>query len=113
MPNTIPFILANRQGIPRLESIGVTVGTNDVRFRFNPHMFLNRPFSGLILFKLSQEIPTGTTTTLPIVFDTNGVSQNVTTFNDANVTVAEMSGTGIYLAYYDSTTGSLQLLTGI
>lgn len=27
-----PFIMANKNGIPRLESTGVTVGTTNVRF---------------------------------------------------------------------------------
>lgn len=45
-----PFIMANKNGIPRLESTGVTVGTTNVRFSFRNHPFLSAPFSGLILF---------------------------------------------------------------
>lgn len=114
MANTIPFILANRQGIPRLETTGVTVGTNDVQFSFNNHPFLFRNFNGLLLIKISQQIPTGTTATLPIVFNTNGTRQrNVTKIGGTNVLVSDITGTGIYLAYYESDTNTLQLLTGI
>lgn len=48
-----PFIMANKNGIPRLESTGVTVGTTNVRFSFRNHPFLSAPFSGLILFRLA------------------------------------------------------------
>lgn len=113
MANTIPFILANRQGIPRLETTGVTVSTTDVKFSFNNHPFLFRNFNGLILVKISQVIPTGTTETLPIVFDTNGRSKNVTKIGGTNVLVSDITGTGIYLAYYESDSDSLQLLTGV
>ena len=70
-----PFIMANKNGIPRLESTGVTVGATNVRFSFRNHPFLSAPFSGLILFRLAQPIPSGTTGTLPVVFDTNGATQ--------------------------------------
>lgn len=36
-----PFIMANKNGIPRLESTGVTVGTTNVRFLSETiHFFL-------------------------------------------------------------------------
>lgn len=108
-----PFIMANRNGIPRLETTGVTVGTNDVRFSFRRHQFLSSPFSGLILFRLAQAIPTGTTGTLPVMFETNSVAKNVTKIGGENVTASEITGTGVYLAFYESSSDTLQLLTGI
>lgn len=108
-----PFILANKEGIPRLESTGVSVSTTNVKYSFRNHRFLSFPFIGLILFKLDQAIPAGTTGTLPIVFDTNGRSQELTTLGGTAVTAADLTETGIYLAAYDSTSGVLQLLTGI
>lgn len=104
-----PFIWANKQGIPRLEATGVTVGTSSVVYSFKNHAFLNSNFAGLIIFKLPAF--TAPTTAVPIVFDTNGKSVNVTTLAGANVTSAELSSAGIYLAFYDGST--LQLLTGI
>lgn len=32
-----PYILANTQGIPRLQATGVTVSTTEVRFSFRNH----------------------------------------------------------------------------
>ena len=108
-----PFIMANTNGIPRLESTGVTVGTTNVRFSFRNHPFLSAPFSGLILFRLAQPIPSGTTGTLPVVFDTNGATQALTTIAGADVTASDITGTGIYLCYYESGSNTLQILTGV
>ena len=75
---------------------------------------MGRPFRGLLVINLAQMIPTGTTATLPIVFTSGGGSvANLTTFNGDPVTVADIPGTGIYLAWYESQTDSLQLLTGL
>ena len=107
------YINVNQGGIPTLRSLSVNVGTTDVRFDFNNHRNVGRPFRGLLIIQLAQTIPTGTTETLPIVFTSGGGSvAEVTTFNGDPVTVADIPGTGVYLAWYESTTDSLQLLTG-
>lgn len=104
----IPAIfMANIGGIPRVESTSVVVGTESVVFSFRT---LNYPrvrnFNGIVLVRLNQPIPTGTTATLPIVFN----SQAVTTYNGEPLTVADVAGTGVYLFYYDSASGTLQLI---
>lgn len=107
------YINVNQTGIPALRSLNVTVGTTDVRFDFNNHRNVGRPFRGLLIINLAQLIPTGTTDTLPIVFTSDGGSAvEVTTFSGNPVTVADITGTGIYLCWYESQTDSLQLLTG-
>ena len=107
------YINVNQTGIPALRSLSVTVGTNDVRFDFNNHRNVGRPFRGLLVVNLAQLIPAGTTATLPVVFTSGGGSiAEVTTFNVDPVTVADIPGTGIYLFWYESQTDSLQLLTG-
>lgn len=108
------YINVNQSGIPALRSLSVTVGTNDVRFEFNNHRNVGRPFRGLLVVNLAQVIPTGTTATLPIVFTSGGGSvASLITFNGDPVTVADIPGTGVYLAWYESQTDSLQLLTGL
>ena len=107
------YINVNQSGIPALRSLSVTVGTTDVRFDFNNHRNVGRPFRGLIIVRLAQAIPAGTTDTLPVVFTSDGSNSTpVTTFNGDPVTVADIPGTGIYLFWYESQTDSLQLLTG-
>lgn len=107
------YINVNQTGIPTLRSLSVSVGTTDVRFDFNNHRNVGRPFRGLLIVNLAQAIPAGTTATLPIVFTTGGGNvASLTTFNGDPITVADIPGTGIYLAWYESQTDSLQLLTG-
>ena len=107
------YINVNQTGIPALRSLSVTVGTTDVRFDFNNHRNIGRPFRGLLIINLAQLIPTGTTDTLPIIFTSDGGSAaELTTFNGDPVTVADIPGTGIFICWYESQTNSLQLLTG-
>lgn len=84
------------------------------KFDFNNHRNIGTPFRGLLIVRLNQAIPTGTTTTLPVVFTSSGGNpQRLTGFNGADITVAQISGTGIYLCWFEHTTNTLQLLTGI
>lgn len=114
MSTLVPFYInTNVNGIPALRSLGVTVSTTDVRFDFNNHRNLGSPFRGLIVINLAQAIPAGTTTTLPIVFTSDGGNaQPLTTYNGDPVTVADLPGTGIYLVWFENQTSTLQLLTG-
>lgn len=108
------YYLANKTGIPRVQSNKVTVTTTEVEFTFDANNIFNSSYSGLVLVKIDQTIPTDTTTTLPIVFNSAGSSvQAVTTYGKDAVTVSTFGGTGIYLMYYDKSTSTLQALTGI
>ena len=107
------YINVNRGGIPAISSNSVTVTTTEVQFDFYNHRNVGAPFRGLLIVRLAQAIPAGTTTTLPIVFTSGGGNaQKLTGFNGADVTVAQLSGTGIYLCWFESATNTLQLLTG-
>lgn len=109
----VPAYLTVNGGIPTLSSNTVTVGTTAVSFDFTNHRNVGRPYRGLVIIRLAQAIPTGTTTTLPIQFTSaGGNAQAVTTFNGAAVTVADIPGTGVYLFWYESQTNTLQILTG-
>ncbi len=108
------YINVNQSGIPTLSSLGVAVSTTAVSYDFNNHPNVGRPFRGLLIVRLAQAVPTGTTTTLPIQFTSgggNGIA--LTGYDGEAVTVADLPGTGIYLCWYESTTRTLQLLTGI
>lgn len=110
----LPFnINVNVNGLPCLRSTAVTVSTTEVRFDFNSHRNVGRPFVGVVVVQLAQAIPDGTTATLPVVFTTEGGNPaNLTTYDGANVTVADIAGTGIYLVWVDTQSGVAQLLTG-
>lgn len=108
------YINVNRNGIPALRSLSVSVTTNDVRFDFNNHVNVGSPFRGLLVINLAQAIPDGTTGTLPIVFTSDGGNaQPLTGYNGNPVTVSDISGTGIYICWFESQTDTLQLVTGI
>lgn len=109
-----PYINVNVNGIPALSSLAVNVSTTQVAFDFNNHRNVGSPYRGLLIIRLAQAIPTGTTTTLPIVFTSGGGNAvTLTGFNGDAVTAADLPGTGIYLVWFESQTGTLQLLTGI
>lgn len=104
------YINVNVNGIPTLSSNSVTVGTTQVAFDFNNHRNIGRPFRGLIIIRLAQAIPTGTTATLPIVFTSDGSNtQALTKENGEAVTVADIPGTGIYILWFESQTNTLQV----
>lgn len=110
-----PFINVNVNGIPALSSVAVNVTTTNVAFDFNNHRNVGSPFRGLIIVRLNQAIPTGTTTTLPIVFTSGGGgnARPLIGYDGEAVTVADIAGTGIYIVWYESSTDTLQLITGI
>jgi hypothetical protein len=109
----VPAYITVNGGIPTLSSNSVSVGTTAVSFDFTNHRNVGRPYRGLVIIRLAQAIPTGTTATLPIQFTSGGGNvQAVTTFNGDPVTVADIPGTGVYLLWYESQTNTLQLLTG-
>lgn len=105
------YINVNTGGIPTLRSLSVTVTSSKVQYDFNNHRNVGRPYRGLLIINLAQSIPTGTTTTLPVVFTTSGDNeQPLVKVNGVPATVADISGTGIYLVWYESQTNTLQLI---
>lgn len=108
------YINVNVNGTPALSSKSVSVSTTQVAYDFNNHRNIGRPFRGILIVRLDQEIPTGTTGTLPVVFTSEGGgAKTLTGYNGEAVTAADIPGTGIYLVWYESSSDTLQLLTGI
>lgn len=103
-----PFQYVNINGIPTVESRTVTVTETAVNFGFRPD-FTSRPFRGLLLVYISEAVPEGTTTTLPVTFTMAGNTANLTEAGGANVTIADLP-VGVYLVYYDRYANVLQLI---
>ena len=108
-----PFVWVNRRGSAAIASTGVAVNTANVVFTFKNHAFVNANYRGTIFVNLRQAIPTGTTGTLPILFETDGVTQAVTKCNGDAVTVGDVPGTGVVQLWFERDTSALQLRTGI
>lgn len=106
-----PFNFANRNGIPLIESSSVEVTDTNVIVSIPNRAFRWLNNKGILLFRLNQAIPEGTTATLPIVFSSNDFTQPLTNVGNTPITVAQFSLTGVYLVYYDKGANLLQLLT--
>ena len=106
-----PFV--NQNGIAILDSTSVAVGTDAVTFTLNEPLSRFVPSRGLILVNLVNEVPAGTTASLPIRLTMNGFTSDVTSYGGADLTVANLAGTGMYLFYYDRIRGILQIMSGI
>lgn len=104
-----PYQYININGIPTIEVRKISVTDTSVDFQFNPD-FDRNPFRGLLLVYLSEAIPTGTTTTLPVRFAMAGNTQTLTSAGGTEVTVADLQGVGVYLVYYDRYANVLQLV---
>lgn len=103
-----PYQYSNINGIPRIKSRKVTVGTETVDYGFRPDWDLNA-FSGLLLVYLT-DLPEGTTETLPVRFIMAGNTQNVTLAGGENATVANFPNPGVFLVFYDRIDNILQLI---
>lgn len=104
-----PFQYININGIPTLEVRRISVTETSVDFQFRPD-FDGTPFRGLLLVYVPEEIPTGTTGTLPVRFNMAGNTQEITNAGGTPVTVADFPGVGVYLVYYDRYANLLQLV---
>lgn len=94
-----------------IRSISVVVTSDNVQFVFRNQPNTPRPYFGGLYADLAQVIPEGTTATLPIVFTSEGGNPTaVVGINNEPITVAEITGTGIYHLFYDQRSNRLQLL---
>lgn len=98
----------NTNGIPLLRTTGVTVSADTVDFALG---FRRIPPVGYLTINIADAIPTGTTGTLPVRLTLNGNTRNLTFFGGANVTAADVTGTGVVTVYYDFYSGLLQLVS--
>lgn len=106
-----PFNFVNRNGIPLIEGQSLTVTDDNVVITIANRSFRWLNQKGLILFRLNQPIPDGTTGTLPVVFSSNDFTQPLTNIGGTAITAAQLTGTGIYLIYYDKDANLMQLMT--
>ena len=104
------YFMANIGGIPRIESNGVNVTSTSVDFTFRNNRWRTNNFNGIVIVRINNAIPSGTTTTLPITFSSVNGQIAITGINGTPITVADI-GVGVYLFYYDQDSNTLQKLT--
>lgn len=110
IPPFFPSI--GRNNANTLPSVGVNVGTTAVTIELPNHAFRGRDYVGGFFIVLRQEIPAGTTGTLPVLIGTNGDTRPLKTYGGEPVTVANLAGTGVYLIHYNKYTNDLFLVLG-
>lgn len=104
------YYLANKLGIPRIESTGVNVTTDKVQYTFRSHTMLLAPFVGILIVRLGQPTPPNTDGTLPVVFNSGDTDTAVTKLGGEPLKAADLPGTGVYLFFYDAYGKVLQLI---
>lgn len=106
-----PFNFCNRNGIPMIETTNVTVNADNVTLGLPDRVFRWLNDKGVVLLRINQQIPAGTTDTLPILFSANDFTQPLTNVGGDAITVAQITSTGVYMLYYDKDANVMQLLT--
>lgn len=102
-------ITTNAGGIPYLNVSNVTVSTESVDLALG---FRRVQPVGYLTIRLAAQIPSDTTTTLPITLTLNGTSRSLTLFDGTPVTVADLiGGTGVFMVFNDRFNGILQLMS--
>ena len=103
----------NRNGFACIESTNVTLTTSAETFAFNRHPFVGNTFQGGFFVKISQS-ETAPATAVPIQFTTTGVPGSTVNVYDAKgeqFTTENWPGEAIYLAWFDTETNQVRLLT--
>ena len=90
----------------------VQVNTDNVVLQLPNHAFYGREYVGGFFLNLRTAIPAGTTATLPILIGTNGDTRPLMETEGTPVTVANISGAGIYEIHYNRYTNELYLVNG-
>lgn len=102
-------VTTNAGGVAYLPSTNITVGTDTVDIALG---FRRIQPMGYFTVRLSDAIPAGTTTTLPITLTLNGTTRALTLFDGTPATVAELiGGTGVFLVFNNRFDGILQLMS--
>ena len=110
LPFNFPSL--GRNNYNTIPSAGVTVGTDAVTIELPNHALYRRNYVGSFYLNLRTAIPAGTTGTLPINISSNGVSLPLMETEGTPVTVANISGAGIYEIHYNRYTNELYLVNG-
>jgi len=104
-------ITTNAGGVPYLTTSNVTVSDTSVDLALGWRRDRLAPV-GYFTVRIADEIPAGTTTTLPVTLSLNGVTRNLTLFDGTAVTVADLiGGTGVILVFNDRFNNILQLMS--
>lgn len=115
MATSTLFNRVNINGVPCLESKGVTVSSTAVTFNFNAQPMTSERFSGLIAIRIDDTY-TAPETAVPVQFNVPSIAGTViplTKFGAEAVTSTDLATTGILLVFYDRQHGEMQLVSSL
>lgn len=101
-------ITTNAGGIPYLNAINVVVGTDNVNIALSPRRL---PPVGYFTVYVNNIIPSGTTTTLPVILSMEGTPRELTLPNGSEVTVEQLVGVNVIQVFNDRGKGILALMS--
>lgn len=101
-----PFTTANKGGIPRLETTGVSVSATAVTYSLRNSAAFARPWNGLVAIRVAQAVPSGTTGTLPVTIN----AQPLVGLGGTAITASDITGAGVLLCWWESAENTLQVI---
>lgn len=107
---SFPVNFSNIRGIPMIASTSVEVTTTNVVIGLPRRAFRGLADSGILAFRLTQEIPTSGAS-LPVVFSSADFLQTLTVVGGTAATGTQITPAGVYLIWYDKCASTMQLLT--
>lgn len=102
------IVATNAGGFPYIVSTNTTVGTENVNIALGIRRI--QPV-GYMTIIISNAIPTGTTTTLPVTLTLNDVTKSLTLPNGTAVTAENLIGVNVITVFNDRTRGLLVLMS--
>lgn len=102
------IVATNAGGFPYIVSTNTTVGTENVNIALGIRRI--QPV-GYMTIIISNAIPTGTTTTLPVTLTLNDVTKSLTLPNGTAVTAEDLIGVNVITVFNDRTRGLLVLMS--
>jgi hypothetical protein len=103
-------VTTNVGGVPYLSTSNVTVTDTAVNLALG---FRRIQPVGYFAVRIETAIPEGTTGTLPVYLNLNGISRALTFFDGTPVTAADLTGTGIFTVFNDRFNGILQITSAL
>lgn len=103
-----PIIATNAGGIPYIESVNTTIGTESIDIAL-PTRSIRR--AGYMTVIITTVIPATATTTLPVTLSMAGTTRALTLPNGTPVTAAELVNVGVITVFNDRNRGLLALMS--
>lgn len=104
--------IGNRAGIPVVTTTP-KVDTSNVSITLPNHIFRFLGQKGIIIINFNSVIPSGTTTTLPLVVSVNGQTLPLTNATGTTITVANISSTLTFQVYFDKQLNVIRVVSPI